>query len=132
MRLFLKYYARAVAVVGSAILLLTLLHGEAWVTRTWSIALLFAATAALRRFQIPVTKYSALNLLGLVAVGGSIISGAPATALALYGGVFLADWLLMGKPAEVGRMVQIAPHASNLISLRLNNHTAAHAAVGAG
>ena len=57
-------------------LLLTLVHGEAWVTRIWSIALLFAATAALRRFQIPVTKYSALNLLGLVAVGGSIVSGA--------------------------------------------------------
>ena len=102
MRIFLKYYARAVAVAGSGILLLTLVHGEAWVTRSWSIALLFAATAALRRFQIPVTKYSALNLLGLIAVGGSIVSGAPATALALYAGVFFTDWLLMGKPAEVG------------------------------
>jgi methyl-accepting chemotaxis protein len=101
-RLFLKYYARAVAVVGSAILLLTLIRGESWVTRVWSIALMFAVTAALRRFQIPVTKYSALNLLGLIAVGGSIVCGAPATALALYGGVFFADWLLMGKPAEVG------------------------------
>jgi methyl-accepting chemotaxis protein len=101
-RLFLKYYARVIAVVGSAILLLTLVHGEAWVTRIWSIALMFAATAALRRFQIPVTKYSALNLLGLIAVGGSIVSGAPAAALALYAGVFFSDWLLMGKPAEVG------------------------------
>ena len=101
-RLFLKYYARAVAVVGSAILILTLVHGEAWVTRTWSITLLLAATAALRRFQIPVTKYSALNLLGLIAVGGAIVVGAPATALALYAGVFFTDWLLMGKPAEVG------------------------------
>ncbi|HEX2778902.1 MAG TPA: hypothetical protein VHM30_05335, partial [Gemmatimonadaceae bacterium] len=102
MRLFLKYYARAVAVAGSAILLLTLFHGEAWVTRVWGITLLFGATIALRRFQIPLTKYSALNLLGMVAVGGSIIIGAPATALAMYAGVFFADWLLLRKPAEVG------------------------------
>jgi len=43
-RLFLKYYARAVAIAGSAILILTLVHGEAWVTRIWSITLLLAAT----------------------------------------------------------------------------------------
>ena len=102
MRLFLKYYARAVAVVGSAILLLTLLHGEAWVTRVWGITMIGVATVALRRFQIPLTKYSALNLLGMVAVGGAIVLGAPATALGMYAGVFFADWLLLRKPAEVG------------------------------
>ena len=102
MRLFLKYYARAVAIVGSAILLLTLLHGEAWVTRVWGITMIGVATVALRRFQIPLTKYSALNLLGMVAVGGAIVLGAPATALGMYAGVFFADWLLLRKPAEVG------------------------------
>ncbi|NUQ22144.1 MAG: GAF domain-containing protein [Gemmatimonadaceae bacterium] len=90
------------AIAGSAVLLLTLLHGEAWVTRVWGITLLGAATVALRRFQIPLTKYSALNLLGMIAVGGAIVLGAPATALGMYAGVFFADWLLLRKPAEVG------------------------------
>ena len=102
MRLFLKYYARALAVAGSAVLLLTLLHGEAWVTRVWGITMIGVAALALRRFQISLTKYSALNLLGMVAVGGAIVLGAPATALGMYAGVFFADWLLLRKPAEVG------------------------------
>ena len=102
MRTFLKFYARGVAVAGSAILLLLLGRAEEWVTRVGVIVLVFVATLGLRRFQISLTKYSALNLLGMVAVGGAVVIGVPATVLALYAGVFFADWLLLRKPAEVG------------------------------
>jgi len=64
--------------------------------------LLMLTALGLRRFQISLTKYSTLNLLGIVAVGGAFVVGAPATALALYAGVFFADWILLRKPAEVG------------------------------
>lgn len=102
MRLFLKYYARGVAIAGSIALLLVLSRGEQWVTRGGTMAILFAATVLLRRFQIPITKYSALNLLGICAVGGSFVIGAPATGIAMYAGIFFADWILLRKPAEVG------------------------------
>jgi methyl-accepting chemotaxis protein len=101
-RLFLKYYSRGVAIAGSIALLFVVLRGELWVTRSGTMLIAFAATLMLRRFQIPITKYSALNLLGIIAVGGSFIIGAPATAIAMYGGIFFADWTLLRKPAEVG------------------------------
>jgi methyl-accepting chemotaxis protein len=103
MKTFLKFYARGVAITGSIVLAVLLgAEGEQWVTRGGSILLLLAAAMFLRRFQISLTKYSALNLLGIVAVGGAFVVGAPATALALYAGVFFADWVLLRKPAEVG------------------------------
>jgi hypothetical protein len=103
MKTFLKFYARGVAIVGSIILgALLSLEGEKWVTHVGAIVLLLVVAMGLRRFQISLTKYSALNLLGIVAVGGAFVIGAPATALALYAGVFFADWVLLRKPAEVG------------------------------
>ena len=103
MRSFLKFYARGVAITGSIVLIVILsTEGELWVTRTGSIVLLMLTALGLRRFQISLTKYSTLNLLGIVAVGGAFVVGAPATALALYAGVFFADWILLRKPAEVG------------------------------
>ena len=103
MKTFLKFYARGVAITGSIVLIVILsTEGELWVTRTGSIVLLMLTALGLRRFQISLTKYSTLNLLGIVAVGGAFVVGAPATALALYAGVFFADWILLRKPAEVG------------------------------
>jgi len=62
-----------------------------------AVAATVVASLLLRTFQIPLTKYSALNLLGMVAAGGAVILGAPATALGLYVGVFVADWWLLRK-----------------------------------
>src|SRR5687768_11254390 len=97
MNRFLSLYARLVASVGTITLLAALVLDARWLHQGLGIAGVTLLTLALRTFQIPLTKYSALNLLGMVAAGGAVIAGAPATAIGLYVGVFGADWLLLRK-----------------------------------
>ena len=101
MRLFLRIYARIVAVIGTIILAAVLVTDERWTEHLAGTALAILVTIGLRAFQIPLTKYSALNLLGIVAVGGALVLGAPATALAIYLGLLLADWVVLRKSVEI-------------------------------
>src|SRR5215208_6661289 len=94
---FLRLYAKLVAGVGTVLLVAALVADLRWIARPLALAAVFVVALILRTFQIPLTKYSALNLLGMVATGGAVITGAPATALGLYLGVFVADWLLLRK-----------------------------------
>jgi methyl-accepting chemotaxis protein len=94
---FLALYARMVASLGTIMLLVALALDPRWIHVLPAIATIVVLTLALRTFQIPLTKYSALNLLGMVAAGGAVIAGAPATALGLYVGVFATDWLILRK-----------------------------------
>ena len=55
------------------------------------------AAFLLRGAQVPLSKYSYLTQTGLVALAGSLLVGAPATALAVAGGVLAADWLWQKK-----------------------------------
>jgi methyl-accepting chemotaxis protein len=95
---FLALYARVVASLGTVLLLVTLVIDLRWVGQLVGLAIVIVLAVSLRAFQIPLTKYSALNLLGMLAAGGAIIIGAPATALGLYLGVAVADWVLLRKP----------------------------------
>src|SRR5690349_3382175 len=97
MNRFLSLYARLVASLGTVVLLLALVVDPRWVHVPLAVGTIILLTGALRTFQIPLTKYSALNLLGMVAAGGAVIAGGPATALGLYVGVFAADWLVLRK-----------------------------------
>jgi methyl-accepting chemotaxis protein len=97
MRRFLSLYARLVASLGTIVLLVALAYDPRWVSRPLGVAVVLVVSLLLRAFQIPLTKYSALNLLGMVAAGGAVITGAPATALGMYLGVFVADWWLLRK-----------------------------------
>ena len=97
MRLFLSLYARLVASLGTIVLLVALVVDPRWTARPLGVAVVLVMALLLRAFQIPLTKYSALNLLGMVAAGGAVITGAPATALGLYLGVLAADWWLLRK-----------------------------------
>jgi methyl-accepting chemotaxis protein len=97
MRLFLSLYARLVASLGTIVLAVALVYDPRWMGRPLGVAAVVVVSLLLRAFQIPLTKYSALNLLGMVAAGGAVITGAPATALGLYLGVFVADWWLLRK-----------------------------------
>jgi methyl-accepting chemotaxis protein len=94
---FLALYARLVASVGTIVLLVALAVDPRWMSQPVGVAAIVLMSLLLRAFQIPLTKYSALNLLGMVAAGGAVIIGAPATALGLYLGVLTADWLLLRK-----------------------------------
>ena len=101
MKTFLRIYARIVAVVGTVLLLIAVGQDSRWITQGMGLLVLLVGALGLRTFQIPLTKYSALNLLGMIAVGGSLIVGAPATAIALYVGVIAADWLALRKTLEI-------------------------------
>jgi len=93
----LSLYARLVASLGTVLLLIALALDPRWMSQLVAVAAIVGMSLLLRTFQIPLTKYSALNLLGMVAAGGAVIIGAPATALGLYLGVFIADWWLLRK-----------------------------------
>ena len=93
----LSWFARAILVIGSALLLAGLAADPRWVTRGVGILLVLFATAGFRMSQIPLTKYSALNVMGVVSLGGALLIGAPATGLGLYAGIVLTDWLLLRK-----------------------------------
>lgn len=88
------------AALGTAVLLAALLRGGPWQGGWPAAVALVAAVVGLRAAQIPLTKYSSLSLLGLVATGGSLLVGDVPTAAALFVGVAATDRLLLRKPAE--------------------------------
>jgi methyl-accepting chemotaxis protein len=100
MKRFLETYAKALGVVGTAILVAMLAHDQRWLDQVWGILGVVLAVVILRINQITITKYGALNLVGVAAVSGALIVGPPATALALYVGVLLGDRVLLGKTAQ--------------------------------
>ena len=102
MRRFLRLYTRGVGVLGSIALLAALAIDTDWAERPLVILVVGALALGMRSFQIPLTKYSALNLLGAAAVGCSLVLGAPLTATGIFAGVFFADWLVLRKSAEFG------------------------------
>jgi methyl-accepting chemotaxis protein len=100
MRRFLGAYSKGVGLVGTAILAAVLAHDLRWTGQVWGIAGVAVAVVVLRVNQITITKYGALNLVGVAAVAGALIVGPPATALALYIGVFLGDFVLLRKTRQ--------------------------------
>ena len=97
MRTFLAAYARAVGALGLALLVAALVVDRAWLTEAIPIAVMIGTVIALRLQQIPLTKYGALNMLALPALAGALIVGAPATALAMWVGVAIADGVVVGS-----------------------------------
>jgi methyl-accepting chemotaxis protein len=100
MRRFLDAYGKAVAVAGTAILIAMLLHDQRWLAQVWGVVGVGLAVVVLRINQITITKYGALNLVGVAAVSGALIVGPPATALALYAGVLVGDRVLLSKTSQ--------------------------------
>ena len=99
MERLLAFYPTAVAGGGFLLLLATLLTSSHWSLETgYGVIVVFLCSVSLRAFQIPTTKYSALNLLNMIAVGGALIVGAPGTALGMYAGLLLCDRVVLGKP----------------------------------
>jgi methyl-accepting chemotaxis protein len=99
--LLLAGYARLVPLAGTLLLLV-----GAWLEPRWSghliaFAVLFATTIGFRRYQLPVTKYGAINILHVVAVGGALVAGPETTGLALFFGLIAADWLVLRKELRV-------------------------------
>ncbi len=100
MEFFLRVYARTVGTLGMLGLAGALALDHRWMTQQWGLVIVVAVAAFMRVYQIPLTKYGALNLLSVPALAGAIIIGPPATALAMYVGVAFADRVLLRKPLE--------------------------------
>ena len=100
MRRFLSAYGKALGVIGTAVLVAALGYDQRWLGQSWGIVGVAVAVLILRVNQITITKYGALNLVGVAAVAGALIVGAPATSLALYVGVLLGDRVLLGKTLQ--------------------------------
>ncbi len=99
-RLFLRWYTRSVGLVGAGLLLAVLLRDPLWPAHWPMIATLAVLAVALRLGQIPLTKYSALNLIPFAAVGGALLIGAAPTAAALYVAMLVADAIVLRKSIE--------------------------------
>ncbi|MCE9601547.1 MAG: GAF domain-containing protein [Gemmatimonadetes bacterium] len=99
MNAILNFYRLALPVVGGAVLVLGLVLDPTWLQQLPWIGVLAVVSAFLRRDQLPVTKYSAIHLLGPVAIGGSLAVGVVPTAMALAIGIFAADRLWLRRNA---------------------------------
>ncbi|WKW12311.1 methyl-accepting chemotaxis protein [Pseudogemmatithrix spongiicola] len=82
----------------AAVLAACLLDPRWWEHPLLTLGLIVAATLA-RRFHLPVTKFTFVGVLGMVAVGGTLLAGPAAAALAVAVGVMLADGVLLGRGA---------------------------------
>jgi methyl-accepting chemotaxis protein len=100
-RTFLSAYARAVGTLGFVLLVAAVAHDHRWLTQPIGIGLITISVLALRLKQIPLTKYGALNLLPMPAIAGALIIGAPATAVALWAGIAVADGVFLRKGAQI-------------------------------
>jgi methyl-accepting chemotaxis protein len=99
---FLRVYSRILGAVGMLVLAAVLALDPRWMTHGWAIGVIFVASVILRYYQVPLTKYGALNLLAVPAIAGVVAVGAPGTALGLYLGVLAADRVILRKALEAG------------------------------
>ena len=97
MRAFLGAYARAVGTIGLVLLVAALATDSRWTAQGLEMILLLVAVVAFRAQQIPLTKYGALNLLAIPALAGALLVGPPASALAMWVGIVIADGVLLRK-----------------------------------
>lgn len=94
-RNLLEGYARMVAWGGTVVGFAALVQDRRWLEQPWVAVGLVAFVVALRRGQIPLSKFSSLSQIGIVALVGSVVAGPGIVIFALGLGVFIADafWL---------------------------------------
>ena len=96
----LHRYTRALGVAGTIVLVAALVFDPRWIGEPLTLVTLTVVAAGLRATQLPLTKYSALHLVGAVALTGALLCGAPVTLLAIYLGILVADAGIMRKSVE--------------------------------
>ena len=65
MKGFLSGFSRALGVFGMLLLGIVLVFDHRWAGAWVGVILVFSATVLLRTYQVPLTKYGALNFLAL-------------------------------------------------------------------
>ncbi len=94
-RSLLDGYARAIAWGGTVVAIAALATDLRWLGTPLLTLALVAAVALLRFGQIPLSKFSYLTQIGVVALVGAVTAGPGIVVFALWFGVFVADafWL---------------------------------------
>ncbi|MFN0097113.1 MAG: methyl-accepting chemotaxis protein [Gemmatimonadaceae bacterium] len=95
MNRLLNLYRLALPTIGAVLLAYGILFTTVWLDQLLWIVVVAVAAGYLRRDQLPVTKYTAIHLLGVIAVTGALVVGLVPTIMALAVGVYSADriWL---------------------------------------
>jgi len=93
----LAFQAHAVATLGSLLLVLGWWIAPAVPAAGASAVLIGVSAALLRRWQIPLTKYSSVHLLGPLVVVGILLAGVMPTAVGLFGGLLASDRFVQQK-----------------------------------
>jgi methyl-accepting chemotaxis protein len=97
----LERYTRLLAWGGAALWLGVLATDLSWLGHPWVVLILVASIVGLRAGQIPLSKYSYLTQIGVPVLAGAVTVGPTLVVLSLGVGVFVADRILLRKPACV-------------------------------
>jgi methyl-accepting chemotaxis protein len=90
-------YARALALGGTGVAVVTLVIDTRWVDHPLATLLLTASVFALRASPVRLSKYSYLTQSGVAALVGALSVGPSPVVLALWLGVFASDVLWLRK-----------------------------------
>ncbi len=115
MNFVLQLYRYAIPTIGALLLVGGVVLFPDWLDHLPWIVAVTGAVAFLRKDQLPVTKYTAVHLLGPVAVGGTLVIGLVPTAIGLALGVFAAD-RIWGRRNTTAAWINAAREVTALFS----------------
>lgn len=96
-RQVVRAYARALIYLGLGLVAAVLIADQLWLDLPLVTIAIAVATASLRAYQIPLSKYSFLTQTSLVVLAGGVAVGLAPTIVGLAAGVLLGDWLWQRK-----------------------------------
>jgi len=90
--------ARLLAALGPMLLVAGAARDPRWLDHPWSVLVMLGATVLFRVRSVTITKFAMLSLVQVVAMAGALGVGLSPTALAVFGGIVLADYYYHAKP----------------------------------
>jgi methyl-accepting chemotaxis protein len=91
---------RLSALAGTLVLVLGAAADHRWVDHPWGILVMVAGAVVFRMRGVPITKFTTLSALPVVATAGALVAGLPAASIALYAGILAADLGYHRKPVD--------------------------------
>jgi methyl-accepting chemotaxis protein len=93
-----RWYPVTLAVAGHVVMLGALVFGAGRLGPWPAVAAAAAAATLLRRFAVPLSKYSYLAFTSFVGLLGTVLMGPAPALLALFLGAWAGDWAWLRKP----------------------------------
>jgi len=96
-RLRVDLITRGIAIAGTAVAGGLVVGDPRWSMHPVGLLVVLVATVALRARPVGLTKYSSLTGAPVAALSGALVLGVSATAIAVFVGVLVAEWLVQRK-----------------------------------